>query len=156
MGLLPDPIESLVENTVGKVADKLISYLPLSAEDKAKLALQAKQLDLQQEQQDMSLALAQIATNTEEAKNSSVFVAGWRPFIGWVCGFALAYSFIALPFISTIVMIWAPDYKPPTIDLASLIPILMGMLGLGWLHSNDIQAHLVSPVKQAVAANVSK
>ena len=49
------------------------------------------------------LAKLQIQTNIEEAKSTSLFIAGWRPFVGWTCGFAFAYSYILLPLLQFVV-----------------------------------------------------
>src|SRR5262245_16992679 len=67
---------------------------------------QAAQIDLLKLQQarklaelnqDLQIALAQATTNTEEAKSTNLFVSGWRPFVGWVCGLGLAYQFLFRP-----------------------------------------------------------
>ena len=71
-------------------------------------------------------------TNEAEAMHRSVFVAGWRPFIGWVCGLAFAFHYIALPLILTY-----SDVEPPQFDTNSLFTVLMGMLGLGGLRSYE-------------------
>ena len=67
---------------------------------------------------------AQIEVNKVEAANKSLFVAGWRPAIGWICGLALLYSTI----ISPILGIW---FTVPVVDTSLLTTVLMGMLGLG-------------------------
>ena len=72
-------------------------------------------------------------TNQAEAMHRSVFVAGWRPFIGWVCGLAFAFHYIALPLILT----YRPDLTVPDFDTNSLFTVLMGMLGLGGLRTYE-------------------
>jgi hypothetical protein len=67
---------------------------------------------------------AQIEVNKVEAAHKSLFVAGWRPAIGWICGLALLYSTI----ISPILGIWV---TVPDVDTSLLTTVLMGMLGLG-------------------------
>jgi hypothetical protein len=67
---------------------------------------------------------AQIEVNKVEAAHKSLFVAGWRPAIGWICGLALLYSTI----ISPILGIW---FTVPEVDTSLLTTVLMGMLGLG-------------------------
>lgn len=69
-------------------------------------------------------------TNKAEAQHPSIFVAGWRPFIGWICGIGLAYQFLLQPLASW-VSTMAEIPVPPVIDLGSLIALLGGMLGLG-------------------------
>lgn len=78
---------------------------------------------------------AQTDINLEEAKNPNIFVAGWRPFIGWVCGFALGWQFIGNPIFDWVVKICGKNIVAPTIDTGSLITILMALLGLGGLRT---------------------
>lgn len=80
----------------------------------------------------------QTAINVEEAKSESIFVSGWRPFIGWVCGLAFAYKFIIQPFLIFGLVAYGStfDYKQlPTLDWSELSMVLMGLLGLGGLRS---------------------
>lgn len=78
---------------------------------------------------------AQMATNTAEAQSNSVFVAGWRPFIGWCCGLALSVQFVVGP-----LAVWAfdlaghPIQAPPALD-GMLWELMFGMLGLGGLRT---------------------
>ena len=79
----------------------------------------------------MELVKVQSEINKMEAQHRSVFVAGWRPFIGWICGLSLAYNFIIRDVIAWI----SPDAMPPAIQMDQLITILLGMLGLGGLRT---------------------
>jgi hypothetical protein len=108
----------------GKILDKLFP----NPEDRA--AAQIKLVELQQNGD-----LAQITVNQEEAKNENLFVSGWRPFIGWVCGFAFAYHFIALPLLETVAQAAGYKVEPPVFDMNQLMTVLMGMLGLGSLRT---------------------
>ena len=75
--------------------------------------------------------LAQTEINKIEAGHRTIFVAGWRPFIGWVCGMGLAYHFILQPFMEFIIRIAMkspPDL--PHIAIGSLVTILLAMLGM--------------------------
>lgn len=79
----------------------------------------------------MELVKVQSEINKMEAQHRSIFVAGWRPFIGWICGVALLYNFIIRDVIA-----WAsPNIMPPAIQMDQLITILLGMLGLGGLRT---------------------
>jgi len=71
---------------------------------------------------------AQIEVNKVEASHKSLFVAGWRPAIGWICGLALLYSTIVSPILG----IW---FTVPAVDTSLLTTVLMGMLGLGTLRT---------------------
>ena len=77
---------------------------------------------------ELQLVLAQVQLNAAEAKHRSVFVAGWRPFVGWVCGLGMAINFVVIPVASPWVQI------VPT-DMATMMPVLLGMLGLGGLRT---------------------
>lgn len=78
---------------------------------------------------------AQTDVNAVEAANSNVFVSGWRPFIGWTCGLALAYQFVAAP-----VLVWAAlsfgfhPPAPPKLD-DTLWQLVFAMLGMGGLRT---------------------
>jgi hypothetical protein len=86
------------------------------------------------------LALAQIEVNKAEAASGSLFKGGWRPFIGWVCGGAFAYHFVLQPVIVFAVLTAGVDLPPlPEFDMASLMTVMMGMLGLGGLRTYEKQ-----------------
>jgi len=77
-------------------------------------------------------ALVQAEVNKIEAQHRSVFVAGWRPFVGWVCGAALAYSFILRDLISWALVAAKVDVEaPPELAMEHLLTVLLALLGLG-------------------------
>lgn len=80
---------------------------------------------------DTALATAQIGVNNTEAASDSVFKGGWRPFVGWVCGSALAWNFIARPAVVTVAALYGHPVALPSAEMGELMPVLMGMLGLG-------------------------
>ena len=82
-------------------------------------------------------AMIQVEVNKEEAKHRSSFVAGWRPFIGWTCGLALAYHFILQPILTLVLTISSITVDLPEFDMSSLMTVLMGMLGLGGLRTYE-------------------
>lgn len=80
----------------------------------------------------------QMAINLEEAKHKSIFVSGWRPYIGWICGSGLAYHFILNPLIMWIMATVASGVvPPPTLDIKDLIAILLAMLGLAGMRTRE-------------------
>lgn len=99
----------------------------LEMQQKGELALLAAETDL---------AKLQIQVNVEEAKSTNWFVAGWRPCVGWVCAAAFAYAYILLPFLQFFVYAFGTGEMVkqfallPTLDLAAMLPVLFGMLGL--------------------------
>ncbi len=86
----------------------------------------------------LSYDAAQTATNTAEASNASVFVAGWRPWIGWVCGAALAYQYVGMPLIMWASASFGHPLPAPPIKLDdNLWQLLLGMLGMGGLRTYE-------------------
>ena len=81
--------------------------------------------------------MAQTSINIEEAKSESVFVAGWRPFCGWVGGFGLAYAAIIEPFITWIARLYGVTVVFPVLDTTITMQVLFGMLGLSVARSYD-------------------
>lgn len=110
---------------VGKVIDRVIP--DKAAAEKAKLDLMSDEA-----KRDFELALAQVKVNEEEAKSQNWFVAGWRPFVGWVCGFGLAYVAVIEPvlrFCATVFFGYSGEF--PEIDTTLTMQVLLGMLGFG-------------------------
>lgn len=107
-----------------------------TAQAAAQLQLQqlAASQDAAQLNADLQVALAQAATNTAEAAGNW-FKSGWRPFIGWVCGLAFAYNFLILPLLAWSSSAWWHVSIPPVLDLSQMMPVLLGMLGLGTLRT---------------------
>ena len=77
----------------------------------------------------VQLVQGQLEINKVEAASPSVFVSGWRPFIGWVCGAACAWNWVGLPLLR----MYVPDLTPA--NLTEMMPVLMGLLGLGALRT---------------------
>jgi ABC-type sulfate transport system permease component len=122
------------------ISDLIGKFIP-SADEKAKNVLALELATMQQQQ---AMVQAQTDTNKAEASNASMFVAGWRPFIGWVCGSGLAYQFIAAPIATWIAALCSHPIAPPALDLGTLLTLLLGMLGLGGMRTyeklNGVQA----------------
>ena len=96
----------------------------------------------EQEKAELQAALVvvqgQLAVNQAEAASSSTFVAGWRPFIGWVCGSACAWNWIGLPIAkAALLLAGGPALNLSPADLTEMLPVLMGMLGLGALRTAE-------------------
>jgi hypothetical protein len=89
-------------------------------------AIKGKEMDPQR------LIELQAEINKVEAQNRSMFVAGWRPFIGWICGLAFGFHYIVMP-----LLLAYTDIKPVEFDTNSLFTVLMGMLGLGGLRTYE-------------------
>jgi len=79
--------------------------------------------------------LAQLEVNKVEAAHTSMFVSGWRPFVGWVCGVSLLYHFLLSPFMVFVFTMAGAEVILPEFEFSQLSSILMGMLGLGGLRT---------------------
>jgi len=89
-------------------------------------------------QNQYALLLAQVDVNKTEATSTSVFVSGWRPFIGWVCGISLAYVSILEPFIRFVATVFFKYTGTfPVINTEITLQVLIGILGLGAYRSYD-------------------
>lgn len=93
------------------------------------------------EQQQLAAAVmvvqGQIDTNKEEAKSPSVFVSGWRPFIGWVCGLACAWNWIGLKIALFIAAAMGHVLNVQPADISEMMPVLLGMMGLGGMRTYE-------------------
>jgi len=83
-----------------------------------------------------ALAKAQIELNKQEAKHRNIFLAGWRPAVGWICASALAYNFILRDLLAWLLLNTNQAITlPPALAMDHLLTILLGMLGLGGLRT---------------------
>ena len=121
---------SLVAQLVGPVTGLLDKFI----EDKDQKAMLAHKIATMSEEHHQDLMKAQIEVNKVEAASSNLFVAGWRPFIGWVCGVALAYNFV----LRDLLVWWVgQDQVPPALQMEHLMTVLVGMLGLGGMRTYE-------------------
>jgi len=132
MGIFDLDLGGIVKG-IGQVADDLHT----STEEELQMELEGKKIDA-------DLMKGQMAVNQVEANHKSIFVAGWRPAVGWVCVASLAYQFLLYPFLVWGWLLaqgmgWIPselDY-PPILDIGALLTLLTGMLGMGALRTYD-------------------
>tara|TARA_Y100001937_G_scaffold118878_1_gene173817 strand:+ start:142 stop:546 length:405 start_codon:yes stop_codon:yes gene_type:complete len=120
---------SAVLPSVMKVAGR---FLP---EDKEARAKAEREIEAQLTTHLAKIDLAQLDINKTEAAHRSTFVAGWRPFIGWSCGVALCWSYVFMPITQFIMAQTGYLVELPAMDMSEMMPVLMGMLGLGGLRS---------------------
>lgn len=83
----------------------------------------------------VALVQGQMQINQTEAANPSLFVSGWRPFIGWVCGGGCAWNWIGLPIAKAVLIFFGYKLAISPADLGEMMPLLLGMLGLGGLRT---------------------
>jgi hypothetical protein len=111
----------------------LLNILGISKKDDVSgLGLEIRELLKGKEIDPQKLIELQSEINKVEAQHRTIFVAGWRPFIGWVCGVALAYNFVLRD-----LLIWliGPEQVPPALQMEHLMTVLIGMLGLGGMRT---------------------
>jgi len=111
---------SIITSLIAPVSGLLDKFI----EDKDQKNALAHEISTMAERHAQELAKGQLEVNKVEASHKSLFVSGWRPAIGWICGFALMYSTILAPILG----IW---FTVPPVDSSLLTSVLMGMLGLG-------------------------
>jgi hypothetical protein len=117
------------------ILDKILPDPQAAAAAKIQVMELVQRGEMAQLDADLRLALAQSATNTEEAKTDT-FRGGWRPACGWVCAAGLLYTFLLQPLLPWFVSISGHTVPPlPDIDSATLMSLLFGMLGLGGLRT---------------------
>jgi len=140
-----DPITAGMDLVSG-IIDRIFPDKTEALKAKEAMAELQAQGALQKEQDEFNLTVEQIKVNAVEAASASTFVAGWRPFIGWVCGFALAYNYIISPFYSyTCKLVYVAAPPMPTLDSGALISLLMALLGMGAMRSYDKTQAINSP-----------
>ena len=115
---------------LGSLIGPATQLLDKVIEDKDQKAALAHEIATMAERHAQELAKGQLEVNKVEAAHHSIFVSGWRPCIGWVCALGLLYNTI----ISNILGIWV---EVPEIDTTLLVPVMMGMLGLGAMRSYE-------------------
>ena len=106
------------------ILDKFVEDKDAKAKIKAEL-----------EQSIIGLQAAQAAANVEQAKHSSLFVAGARPAIMWICALGLLTNFFLMPLAEWATSIWAPDTPRPSLDSEELMTLTLALLGLGGMRS---------------------
>ena len=123
---------SLITSLVGPVTGLLDKFI----EDKDQKAALAHEIATMGERHAQEALLAQLEINKAEAQHRSMFVAGWRPFLGWGLSFAMVWHFVLVPML-TFGFAYAGMVPPdlPEFDMESLMTVLLGMLGLGGLRT---------------------
>ena len=121
----------MLANLIGPATQLLDKFI----EDKDQKAALAHEISTMAERHAQELAKGQIEVNKMEAASSSMFVAGWRPAVGWICALGFASNFILIPMANFALALASIDIQIPMIDTTQMMPVLMGMLGLGTLRT---------------------
>ena len=102
---------------------------------KEQLNLEKEKLKLEEKKLDNQIIELIHKTNIAEAKSKNLFIAGWRPFIGWVSGFAIAYFYILSPFLHSLFKAFNIEFPLPQLDIGVLFNLLIAMLGMAGLRT---------------------
>lgn len=124
-----------VANVLDTILKRVLPPEKMSEAEREKLKAD---ITLELAKQDWQGVMGQLEINKEEAKSTNWFVAGWRPFIGWVCGTAFAWHYVIQPLLGfTLVVVFQNPMGAnlPIFDMESLLTVLLGMLGLGGLRT---------------------
>tara|TARA_R100001082_G_scaffold22547_1_gene10877 strand:- start:530 stop:949 length:420 start_codon:yes stop_codon:yes gene_type:complete len=127
-------IQALLPSILPVVTDVVGRFLP---EDKEKKAQAEREIRASLEENLAKVNLAQAQANIEQAKHPSIFVAGARPAIMWICAFALGWQFILAPISSWIIITWYPTVTLPMLETGELTSLVLALLGLGGMRTAE-------------------
>lgn len=131
----------MIGDAIAGVVGQIISRVWPDPAQKAQITLEIERMQQAGEfkliDAELERGRQQTEINKAEAQSVDRFVAGWRPFIGWVCGSALAWHYIGRPVADWVLMLAGNTTPIPAVDIGDLIVILLGMLGLGGLRTAE-------------------
>jgi hypothetical protein len=123
----------VIDKLIGPVTGLLDKFI----EDKDQKNALAHEIATMSERHAQELAKGQMAINQVEAAHKSIFISGWRPATGWVCVLGMFGNFITIPFTNFVLALLKYDIVIPLIPLDTMLPVLMGMLGLGAMRTYE-------------------
>ena len=123
----------MFEQLIGPITGLLEKVIP-DLDERNRLAYEISTLA---QRQSHEISKAQLDVNKAEADHASVFVSGWRPATGWVCVLGFAFNFIIGPFLNFYLVLSGSTVVMPTLDTSEMLPVLLGMLGLGGLRTME-------------------
>jgi len=124
---------SLISSLAGPVESIIGKFV----QDKDQKAALAHEIATLADKQANEQALAQIQVNTIEAAHKSMFVAGWRPALGWVFALAMLMNFIIIPLVNFGLDLASIERQLDLIEMETMMPVLLGMLGLGGMRTAE-------------------
>jgi len=134
-----NPLAWLTAGT--SIVDKLLDFIPDPAAKAA--ALQSYQMAMLEFAKTEEASQATVEAN--EAASADPFTSRARPFIIWVCGIALAYTFVLAPFANPLLHLYFPKYVPVVLDSGTLMSLVTALLGIGGMHVfENVQAGKVA------------
>lgn len=144
-GFLKDILGGLIE----PITD-IIGEVVVDKDKKKELELKLAEIVDRADDRYHEELMGQIETNKIEAQHASLFVAGWRPFIGWTSGVGIAYTFVLSPFIEFVARTNGYTGVMPMPDMGQLMTLVLAMLGVGAMRSYD-KSHGTAPLPKGVS-----
>jgi hypothetical protein len=123
----------MIEKLIGPITGLLDKFI----EDKDQKAALAHEIATMSQKYAQEIAKGQMAINLAESQHKSVFVSGWRPALGWVCVLGMFGNFITIPFSNFVLALLGINIVIPLVPLETMMPVLMGMLGLGAMRTYE-------------------
>lgn len=123
----------MISALIGPVSDILDKFIP----DRDLKERLSHEIATMAERHAQEKVMAQIEVNKVEAAHKNMFVAGWRPAIGWICALGMAGNFLIIPFVNMGLELAETGVNVPMIPLSEMMPVLMGMLGLGAMRTYE-------------------
>ena len=123
----------MIEKLIGPVTGLLDKFI----EDKDQKNALAHEIATMSQKYAQEIAKGQLEVNKVEAAHKSLFVAGWRPAVGWVCVLGMFGNFITIPFSNFVLALLGINIVIPLVPLETMMPVLMGMLGLGAMRTYE-------------------
>lgn len=128
-------LSSLIGGSIGDAFAKVVGAFKVNPTEQLAAQTEITKIQLELQGKILDQVSAQLDVNKVEAASPSTFVAGWRPFVGWICGSGLAVQFIIGPITTWIAALAGHPVIFPTLDLGTLLTLLLGMLGLGTMRT---------------------
>lgn len=129
------PLLGPLVELAGKVFDRIIPDPEKKAQAQLEVLKLAQSGELAQLQADLELAKSQIEVNNTEAASTSLFVSGWRPFVGWMCASGLGFQVLVGPLLEWGSALVGHPTALPELDTSTLWTMLAGMLGIGGMRT---------------------
>lgn len=126
----------IIGDIIGAVKD-VVSEVVVDKDKRAELNVRIQELADKADERFHEELMGQIEVNKIEAAHSSIFVAGWRPAVGWISAIGLGWQFVLAPFTESLARFMGWAGQMPAVDTGSLMMLILGMLGIGAQRSFD-------------------
>ena len=127
----------VVDFSLGDIGNLFTGIRESITGEKIKDPVEMARISMQLSQLEHMANQGQIKINEVEASHKNLFVAGWRPFIGWVCGIAIAYAFVLQPLIEWVIALSGAEVQTPKLNVDTLYQLVLAMLGMATLRTYE-------------------